>query len=733
MGGKKRTGRTFDEECSFLVGRCPLPVAIVDGKGFVRHCNPSFALRLGLAENDVVGALLERHLQEYHPARLLSTQPLHVLRGRGGSWVCRLQRVQLEGDLELVLFEDLEVVRAAEDLLVRQEAVHERSLRVIDALFVSLDPQGRVRTINPAGCRILGYRPEEVIGKGWLENFVPKEYRKEVSGLFAKIVARQFPDENYYENPVLTREGKLKHIQWHNLVLRDEKGGVAAVLASGVDVTKRWQVQEDLLDRERLFRGLFENANDAIFILERGRFIDCNDRALALFGAARDEVIGKTPQHFSVPVQEGGEPAGEGAKRRIEAALQDQRQRFEWRHQRKGGAIIDVEVCLSRLVVQGRALLLAIVRDVTDRKRAQEALRQSRDQLAGVIDSVTHFIVAVDQEGIVTSWNRAVAAYTGVRAQRAVGSPLSSLSGSAQSMVEALLAALSSTEPVVKELRLFDAHGNSNLFVATTTPMRGAQGLVVGAVLTARPLGYHQQSQAFVPGEAHLCYEDDLSTLVEAASAARVLERYRYVCVSRTNPALLRSQLPKGGEVLLFATTPFKGVTVVTEASGLAEAIQKVLDSRPALVIVDRLDFLVTLSGFEQTLQALYRLHDAVAGTKHILVVNTSRECLTDVQRQLLEREFSLLPAARSAALLLADEKYAILLFVSSRNQAGMKVSFTQVGGKFGLARMTAKKYLGELLQLGFLRVEREGRSKFVYLTAQGADVLKRRQPASLS
>ena len=149
--------------------------------------------------------------------------------------------------------------------------------------------------------------------------------------------------------------------------------------------------QEALRERDRRYRVLFESAGDGIFLMRGSQFVDCNQKALELFGCGREQIIGNTPSAFSPPQQANGSDSQEAALERIRLALEGQNLRFEWQHLRLDGTPFDAEVALNRLEIAGEAHLLALVRDVTERKRAGEERQRSFEQLralAGRLQSI---------------------------------------------------------------------------------------------------------------------------------------------------------------------------------------------------------------------------------------------------------------------------------------------------------------------------------------------------------
>ena len=129
-------------------------------------------------------------------------------------------------------------------------------------------------------------------------------------------------------------------------------------------------------ERERLYHLLFEQANDAILLMQDLVFIDCNTRTLEMYGVKREEIIGRTPMDFSDPKLPDGQDSAETAKDKIGKAMNGEPQYFEWRHRRPDGTYFDAEVSLSRVDMRGQAYVQAIVRDITKRKLAEEALEK---------------------------------------------------------------------------------------------------------------------------------------------------------------------------------------------------------------------------------------------------------------------------------------------------------------------------------------------------------------------
>lgn len=178
------------------------------------------------------------------------------------------------------------------------------------------------------------------------------------------------------------------------------KGSDEYALVSAVEMALRlFETHAKMKESEEKFRLLFETANDAIFLMDKNVFIDCNRKALEMFGCVKEQIIGKSPVALSPERQPDGELSKDKALQKIEAALNGKPQFFEWVHVKCDGTRFYTEVSLNAFHVKEKKLIQAIVRDVTERKRMQEELRllSITDPLTGVYNR-RYFIQKLKEE-----------------------------------------------------------------------------------------------------------------------------------------------------------------------------------------------------------------------------------------------------------------------------------------------------------------------------------------------
>jgi PAS domain S-box-containing protein len=175
-----------------------------------------------------------------------------------------------------------------------------------------------------------------------------------------------------------TPDGGKRYVSVSGMPMFDEKGHFVGYRGVGRHITERKQAELAIRESEQRFRTLFEKANDAIFLEnERDEIIEANERACALLGYSREELLKMKVSDLQAPeVRDQGEGL---IRRELE---RHGGETFESVDLHRSGRRVVVEVTNTPIFDHGRKLVLSVVRDVTERKRAAEALQQMQEQLA---------------------------------------------------------------------------------------------------------------------------------------------------------------------------------------------------------------------------------------------------------------------------------------------------------------------------------------------------------------
>ena len=277
--------------------------------------------------------------------------------------------------------------------------------------YFTLTGKGLITQANLTGADLLGMPRPKIIRRGF-GNFVANESLDQWDKHILTVLAHE---EKQSCVLALKREGgssfyaRLESISMDApLEPQGENNGNLIRMAVS-DITERKQIEEALRESEAKFGALFDTANDAIFLMDREKFIECNAKTLQMFGCQdKKDIVGHAPFEFSPDKQPDGLDSRENALKKINAASNAGVQTFYWKHCRKDGSPFDAEVSLNAVTLHGKKHVQAIVRDITERKQAEEALRDSRENFLTCFETMDDVIVVAARDGSIMYANQAL-------------------------------------------------------------------------------------------------------------------------------------------------------------------------------------------------------------------------------------------------------------------------------------------------------------------------------------
>jgi PAS domain S-box-containing protein len=286
-----------------------------------------------------------------------------------------------------------------------------------DFVTVALDTDERVTSINARACEVLGYNQEEIIGQDWFKIAVPERLRRELRTLHGRQLAEEFGPSVYCETPVLTSGGEERLVAWRSTLMRDEEGRVQGSLNSGEDVTAYRRVKSSLLESDQRYYGFFQQSRDAIYIVDRdGRIVEVNQSFLDLFGCTVDDIAGARVAEPYVESPEWG-------RFRQEIEHKGAVDGYEITVHSPDGSEMD---CLLSATVRraGDGTILGyqgVIRDITEQKQAQRALREGREFCTSLLDNSPNPIIVLGSDTHIEYLNPALEALTGFSSEELLG------------------------------------------------------------------------------------------------------------------------------------------------------------------------------------------------------------------------------------------------------------------------------------------------------------------------
>lgn len=339
------------------------------------------------------------------PLREVEAFALAVSSGSEEDWDVRT--VSFYGELESVRASIAKMVdqlktryRILQKVMVLRRASEERLQTVYDsindAIIIHDTTNGAIVDVNIKMCVMYGLTREEALkfDIGALSSGERPFTQKDALDKIANAAAGE---PQLFEWRARHKNG---HLFWVEVNMkRAVIAGEDRVIVVVRDITERKRAEEELLESERRYRTLFESAGDSIFIMRGEQIVDCNPSTLKMFACSREQILDSTPVRFSPPLQPDGLPSQEKALEKIRAALTGPPQYFEWKHVRYDGKPFDAEVSLNKINLGSGEDLQAIVRDVSERKRAEEEIRLSEERLRLILENAPYAVYVLGFDG----------------------------------------------------------------------------------------------------------------------------------------------------------------------------------------------------------------------------------------------------------------------------------------------------------------------------------------------
>ncbi len=242
--------------------------------------------------------------------------------------------------------------------------------------------------VNSIVCHDLQYTAEELLNKT-IPSLADPAHLKENPLKMKELLAGETVSSERY---LVRKDGSVYLSDLSVKMLPDETFIIVAK-----DVSKRHEIEMQIKNSERKFRNLFESSNDGILLMDDIKFIDCNPKAEQIYGKTKLEIVGKTPIDFSPKFQPDGISSEIGAINKISKVFRGKPQLFEWIHLRNGKEIY-CEINLSLTKIDNNPILIAIVRDISERKRIEKELIEAKERAEEMNRLKSNFLANMSHE-----------------------------------------------------------------------------------------------------------------------------------------------------------------------------------------------------------------------------------------------------------------------------------------------------------------------------------------------
>jgi len=353
---------------------------------------------------------VHNHFSSFSPANPVKLQE-HEVFGKTGEirWQQWSNRAIFDDNGNIVEFQSVgrDITDRKLSEVALQKTEHEKEA-ILDSLLefvVYMDPEMKILWANQAACESVDLTRDKLIGRHcyefWADSSQP---------CVDCAVIKAMKTGETQEIEKTTPDGKSWFNRGHPV--RDAKNNIIGGIEVVLEITERKRAEEAQQASERNYREIFDATNDGIIIhdMATGRIVDVNNKLCELLGYSFEEVMDLTVQDLSY----GKPPFTENeAKQWIKKAIEEGPQLFEWLARKSSGELIWLEINLKRAEIGGKDRILAVDRDISERKQAETALKESEETYRLLVNNLPGFVYKGFKDWSVEFYDNRVALLTG--------------------------------------------------------------------------------------------------------------------------------------------------------------------------------------------------------------------------------------------------------------------------------------------------------------------------------
>jgi PAS domain S-box-containing protein len=275
--------------------------------------------------------------------------------------------------------------------LKKSEEQYRTLVENINDVIYTLDLQGNITYISPVVGQVSQYKTEDLIGRNFVDFIHPDDLPELIESYNRTIKGHLEPSEFR----IFDKDGSVRYVRTSSHTIMDE-GEVVGLTAVMTDITERKRAEEALQESEERFRRLSDAAEEGIAIHDRGIIIEANEALARMFGYELHELIGMNAERLATP---------ESWKSILKNIATGFERPYEGIGMRKDGSTFYCQLVGKPYHYRGKTLRVATFTDITDRKLAEEALRESEKRYRQLVENANDIIYRTDDTGHITLAN----------------------------------------------------------------------------------------------------------------------------------------------------------------------------------------------------------------------------------------------------------------------------------------------------------------------------------------
>jgi PAS domain S-box-containing protein len=579
--------------------------------------------------------------------------------------------------------------------------------------------EGKIVYANDAITQITGYSKDEMYKKGTkiLTKIIPPEYLLFVQEQLQKKLAGDKNVINRYPCEIISKTGELKWVDIFSKTIKYE--GKNADFITFIDITDAKKAELAVKTSEEKWRSLVDNAPDIITHIDsKGiiRYVNHlpKDKKLKKFNPIGKKVIDLIPKEYHKLVNDT-------YNRVLKTGKSEQ---FEVRGLISGrwlnthvGAIFDNRNPIG---------LTTITRDITEQKKADYEILKGKNYLQNIIDSTSEIIITINPNHEIKTWNKSAEKIIGYNKKDIINKDVRKIGlFEYKSEINNFMDSIINKKPInLREINIKTAYDTEITLSISPSIIKDELDNIKEIILICKDITQQRDIRKKLH-QGHSYILDDISIENAIKIFYDIIEDKKGIYIGRQlDEKVLRYKKPKNIQIFKLSSKKDDEFFSIDNLENLERIIEKNIKKQQIIILLDRIDFLISIFTFEEIVKSFYKINDLVKKYNSILIIRINSQFLNEKQLSILYEEFEKLQIEEITDIYLRDDLFEILQYVNNENNLNINVTYGNIGKMFNISKVTVKKRIDSLIKNDLLYSRKIGKTKLLFLTDLGKKLL---------
>jgi PAS domain S-box-containing protein len=394
---------------------------------------------------------------------------------------------------------------------------------------------------------------------------------------------------------------------------------------------------------------------------------------------------------------------------------------------------------LEKMVEERTAELININKklkdEIIERKKAELYIERTKENLRNVIDSASEIIISFDMNNRVAIWNKTAENITGYKQIEVLNRSVGRLEvfDNPENIIENIKIVCGKKTSRFIDIIFKTKKYDKIIIRAIGTEIKSSKNECIGVLFIGKDITKEiELHKQLLRGNSYLITDKTNIPAIDLI-ADITIKNYKGLIITRGNPDQIKRQIPKSKniEIVILTREHVQGLINISNLEKLKEKFMEFTrDNKNSIILLDGIHYLISRFSFDDFIKLLYDVNDIIAKNKSILFVRIDPSIIDNNQMALIENELLILPGQKTEDLIIEDDVYDILKYVSEQNTDNAIVSVKKVMIRFSITYVTAASKLNSLETKGLIMTKKQGKLRAIFITEKGKKLLHKRKTA---